>query len=200
MTTAEKIIRAKTDYDNVYEAGMKAENDRFWNSYQSRGYETGYLYAFSGTRWTDSVYNPKYTLKPSGNASYMFLYSRITDTKVTIDLSNTTSNILGMFANSTIKTIRKIIFGENNPIWNKQFENCSNLENITAEGVLAKSISLQWCTKLTHDSLMSIIGVLKDYSTDTSGTVYTITLGEENLAKLTEDEKEIITNKGWQYG
>ncbi|MBO5955586.1 MAG: hypothetical protein J6Q10_02165, partial [Clostridia bacterium] len=51
--------------------------------------------------------------------------------------------------------------------------------------------------KLSYDSLMSIINALKDYSTDTSGTTYTVTLGTTNLAKLTNEEKAIATQKGW---
>ena len=44
---------------------------------------------------------------------------------------------------------------------------------------------------------MSIINCLKDYSTDTSGTSHTVTLGTTNLAKLTDEQKAIATEKGW---
>ena len=74
---------------------------------------------------------------------------------------------------------------------------CSALEEINFEGTINNSISFQWCTKLTHDSLMSIINALKDYSEDTSGTTYTLTLATDNLAKLTDGEKAIAIGKGW---
>lgn len=52
------------------------------------------------------------------------------------------------------------------------------------------------CTNLTHDSLMSIINGLKDYSG--TGTTHTCTLGSTNLAKLTDEEIAIATEKkGW---
>ena len=47
-------------------------------------------------------------------------------------------------------------------------------------------------TALTHDSLMSIINNLA-----TVTTTQTLTLGSTNLAKLTDAEKAIATNKGW---
>jgi hypothetical protein len=42
---------------------------------------------------------------------------------------------------------------------------------------------------------MNVINILKDYSG--SGTTYTLTLGSTNLAKLTDAEKAIATEKGW---
>ena len=47
-------------------------------------------------------------------------------------------------------------------------------------------------TALTHDSLMSIINNLV-----TVTKTQTLTLGSTNLAKLTDTEKAIATNKGW---
>lgn len=56
---------------------------------------------------------------------------------------------------------------------------------------------------LTHDSLMSIINNLYDlnlsYDVANGGMLYTqqLLLGNTNLAKLTEEEIAIATNKGW---
>ena len=43
--------------------------------------------------------------------------------------------------------------------------------------------------------ILSILNCLKDYKD--SGTTYTVTLGATNLAKLTDAEKAIATQKGW---
>ena len=48
------------------------------------------------------------------------------------------------------------------------------------------------CNKLTHDSIMVIINGLQ-----TVTTTQTLTLGSTNLAKLTDEEKKIATDKGW---
>jgi hypothetical protein len=79
------------------------------------------------------------------------------------------------------------------------FMKCPQLEELTLDGAVIQSngLNLQWSTKLSHDSLMNIINALKDYSGDTSGTVWTCTLGNENLAKLTAEQEQIALNKGW---
>lgn len=92
-------------------------------------------------------------------------------------------------------TIEKIRIGETNTP--PSFSNTTNLVNLTFEGVIGKNINVSPCTKLSHDSLMNIIECLKDYSEDTSGTVYTLIMGSTNIAKLTDEEKEIIYGKGW---
>lgn len=64
-------------------------------------------------------------------------------------------------------------------------------------------LDLSSCVNLTHDSLLGIINGLYDlnltYDVANGGTLYTqqLVLGSTNLAKLTEDEIAIATNKGW---
>ena len=72
------------------------------------------------------------------------------------------------------------------------FSGCVNLENIVGGIKYGRSINFSECTKLTHDSLLSIITAL-----DPITTALTLTLGETNLAKLTDAEKKIATDKGW---
>lgn len=98
-----------------------------------------------------------------------------------------------------LRTIRGIYIREDGTSgYNSAFNNCSSLENITFYGVIGRNgLDLHWSTKLTHDSLMSIINALADYSEDASGTIWTVTFGTTNLAKLTNSEKAIATQKGW---
>lgn len=74
------------------------------------------------------------------------------------------------------------------------FNGCYALENIVVEGDILQDINFSYSSKLTHDSLMSIIGALTN---NTEGTTLTCTLGKENLAKITDSEKAIATEKGW---
>ena len=72
------------------------------------------------------------------------------------------------------------------------FDGCLSLETITGNPVFNVSLNLSGSPKLTHDSLMVVINGLQ-----TVTTTQTLTLGSENLAKLTEADKKIATDKGW---
>lgn len=181
------------------EQGKKAEWNAYWDGYQDYGNRGNWAQAFYNLGWDDSTYNPKHAIKggKNENCNAIFSYSRITDTKVPIDLS-LASSAVSLFSNCFyLKTIRLLKVSENLSI-SSWFYKCSELESITFEGVIGQNgLNLQYSPKLTHDSLMSVINVLKDNSgTDTWNT---ITLGAANLAKLTEAELEIMTNKQWDY-
>ena len=116
-----------------------------------------------------------------------------------IDTRNA-SNLDNTFYNATkVVTIDKIILkSDGSQTFSTPFSYLDSLENITFEGCIGQNgFKISNSTRLTHDSLMSIIGALKDYSENTDGTTYTVTLGTANLAKLTDAEKEIATSKGW---
>ena len=72
------------------------------------------------------------------------------------------------------------------------FYGCTELVNFIAPNNISTAVDFSSCTKLTHDSLMSIINNLATVTTTTK-----LTLGSTNLAKLTTSEKAIATNKGW---
>lgn len=137
--------------------------------------------------------------------SYMFSSSKFTRIGV-IDLSGSTQTLPGdaMFMSCTkLVTIDKIILktGTRGEFGTGCFNACSALENIVFEGVITQNgLNLQWSTKLSHDSLMSAINCLEDKSTDTSGKEWLVTLGDENLAKLTAAEQQIAYDKGWVLG
>lgn len=96
-----------------------------------------------------------------------------------------------------LHTIAKITVDENTR-FDRAFDDCSGLINLTMAGTIGQNgFNVQWSKQLTHDSLMSIINALKDYSgTDTWKS---ITLGADNIAKLTTEELKIMDNKQWEY-
>lgn len=126
----------------------------------------------------------------------VFHESAITGINV-LDIRKSTRNY-AMLWNSKVSRINKIIVDEKTPFDNYMFY-VWDLEICNFEGVIAKNgLDLKRCeNKINHDSLMSVINCLKDYSADTSGTTWKVTLGTTNLAKLTAEEKAIATNKGW---
>lgn len=108
------------------------------------------------------------------NANYMFSGCSQLVTVEGIDLTNNDSNYVGVFGS------------------------CYELQNITFYGYIKPSgLDLSPCTKLTHNSLMSAINALYDWASEGSTSPYTLTLGSTNLAKLTDAEKAIATQKGW---
>lgn len=232
MDIAEKTLQLKQDFDAVYEAGKKAEHDRFWDIFQNVE-RRRWVSAFEGKGWNDETFYPNHDIVPVGDAASLFRYCGITDLEarliecgVILDTSGAT-NLNGAFGESNVtalpalniskcttsittggifsgcyslKTIRKIITSEAT-VWNNlTFQLCRLLENLIIEGVIGAGVfNVQWSTNLTHESLMSIINALQDKTGDTSGTAWKLTLGPDNIAKLTADELLMIENKGWLY-
>ena len=69
---------------------------------------------------------------------------------------------------------------------------CNNLESIIVGDGWNMSMRLDVTTNLTVDSMVGIFNNLKDL---TGETAKTLTLGSTNLAKLTDEQKAIATNK-----
>lgn len=210
------------DATEAFEQGRKAEYDAFWDAYQNKGEATDYSGAF-GAMWTDDTFKPKYDMCPK-SASTMFNNTSIVDLKgclerqgVVLDTSNCT-NATQMFGNAKtkyvpmldlrkctsmasfssssckIESIEKLIVSETTPLGtNLQF--CKALTTIVIEGVIGVNVSFRDCSKLTVDSLKSILSALKDISG--TGTSLTCTLGTTNLNKLSTAEKAVATQKGW---
>ena len=124
-------------------------------------------------------------------------YGMTTTTLPVIDTSScgALTTIFASMAN--LVSIEKLILKSNGATtFSSIFQSTPNLEEIRIEGAIGNNgFSVSPCTKLSHDSLMSIIDHLKDYAG--SGSTYTLTLGTTNLGKLTADEKKIATDKGW---
>ena len=72
------------------------------------------------------------------------------------------------------------------------FYSCRSLTTITGNPNFKVSCDLSPCANLTHDSLMVVVNGLQ-----TVTTTKKLTLGSTNLAKLTDEEKKVATDKGW---
>lgn len=96
MTIAEQLARAKTDLDDVYEAGYnkgltdappsgdyqdgfeagkQAEYNAFWDAFQDYGNRTNYNYGFSGNGWTEENFRPKYDMNVTQAIGMFYLNS-----------------------------------------------------------------------------------------------------------------------------
>lgn len=226
MSIAEKLTTIAENEQKVYDAGQKSEYDRFWESYQENGNRTNYNGAFYGKGWSNETFKPKYDIKPtSANLSSIFRETSITgDLKtildnlgIVLDTSGATSFSYSFYNNSFEKLPPIDMSGCGNTAYvfalnpnlkeleikvsekttySGTFDRCPALEKLTVMGTIGQNgFNVSSSTKLTKDSLMGIMSAVKDYKNST--TTYTITLGNDNLAKLTDEEKAIATQKGW---
>lgn len=109
-------------------------------------------------------------------------------------VSNWNNTFRMCYALKSIKTLNFSAGGFNA----QTFQLCSALETLEIVGVIAhNNLVLSGSPLLTRESLLNILDVLADKTADTSGTVWKITLGSDNIAKLTEEELQIAYRKGW---
>ena len=83
-------------------------------------------------------------------------------------------------------------FGQNAKKTTRCFYNCTALTTITGNPNFKVSVDFSKSTNLTHDSIMVIINGLQ-----TVTTTQTLTLGSTNLGKISEEEQQVATGKGW---
>ena len=213
--------------DKYIEQGRQEEWSEFWDAYQVNGTLVNYNQAFFKNRWTKNNFKPKYSMYPvnaiemfresninvdlsslcselkialdfskSNSIDYLFYSSKFIRIPE-INLTSSTNNLLRTFGNMpNLVTIDKLILREDgSQKFSSTFDNSTVLENIVIEGTIGQNgFNVQWCP-LTHDSLISIINALQD-KTGVSGS-WTVTIGPNNIAKLTSDELKIAENKGW---
>lgn len=74
------------------------------------------------------------------------------------------------------------------------FYNCTALEDVQLGQDWNMSLRLNVSNNLTVDSMVAMFNSLKDL---TGETTKTLTLGSTNLAKLSDEQKEIATSKNW---
>lgn len=108
----------------------------------------------------------------------------------------------GMFHGSYVETIDKLIFYHYNPSFDAKWLP-EDLVNVTCEGVIVHGgLDMSCCRNITRESIMQFVNVLCDFSDDgfapyKNESDCTVTLGADNLAKLTADDIAAATNKGW---
>ena len=72
------------------------------------------------------------------------------------------------------------------------FTSCKSLQNVSFKGTINVDIAMNGCQKLTVASLLSLLNALA------TGANKTCKIGTTNIMKLTEEQRMIAINKGWQ--
>lgn len=206
MDIAEKTLRLKQDFDDVFEAGKKAEYDVLWDGIQDYGNRTDYTQGFKNWKGVEAI-TPKYPIRAI-NLSELFLqcqkikstpmiscanadgkfqtcycafYQCYSLTSVDFDIANSsTANSAWQntfLACRSLQSIKKIIVMENQ-VFNRTFQNCLALENITIEGTIGQNgFDIHWSKNLTAESIDSIVRAL---TTAKSGLTITLPVGAYN--------------------
>lgn len=123
------------------------------------------------------------------NMYAMFYFCQNLSTVPLFDTSNVT-NMSQMFSNCTnLTTVPELDVSKVTQL-NNIFFKCANLKSILMTNI-GESLSISASTKFERSDLLVILNNLKTV------TRKTLTMGATNLAKLTEEDKAIATNKGW---
>ena len=125
------------------------------------------------------------------NMNFMFQSCGSLTTVPQFDTSKVT-NMFSMFNGCQSLTTVPQFDTSNVTNMSNMFNYCSKLEAIHMININA-DIVISYSKKFTREALLEIIGNLK---AQTSGSK-TLTMGATNLAKLTEADKKIATDKGW---
>lgn len=140
---------------------------------------------------TNLITVPLFNTSNVTNMSDMFFNCYLLQTVPQFDTSKVT-DMGQMFINCRKLTVIPKFDILNVTRTSNMFNGCSSLEEIHMININT-DLDISASTKFTRDALLEIIGNLK---AQTSGTK-TLTMGSTNLAKLTDEDKAIATNKGW---
>lgn len=124
------------------------------------------------------------------------------DTSKVNDMSNAFANCdnletIGELDCSNVTNIRRVIQNSYNVTNLGGFKNLGqSYSSSMSAGYTYYNLDLSYSTKITHESLMNVINNLYDILSIGCPT-QNLTLGATNIAKLTEEEIKIATDKGW---
>ena len=147
------------------------------------------LNAFAGCSKLTNVTIPN-SVKSIGNYAFNSCPSL---TNVTIPNSVTS---IGAGAFNSCTNLKNVTIPNSvKSIGNSAFYNCSKLTDVTlGDGFNANTLDLSASTLYSRETILQWLNALADR---TGQTAYKLTIGAKNLAKLTEQDILIATNKNW---
>ena len=146
------------------------------------------MFEHCSSLWTNDV--PQFDTSKVTNMYNMFKNCTGLESIPQFDTSNVTL-MAGMFEGCTGLTTVPALNADKVTNMMSMFEGCTNLKSILMTNI-GTDLTIAYSTKFEREDLLVILNNLK---TVTSTKV--LTMGATNLAKLTEEDKAIATNKGW---
>lgn len=137
-----------------------------------------------------------------GTAAIVLFYgcSKLTVAPL-VKLSPTTNFNTAFYNCRSMHTIEGLPLGDEGTqtFATSMFGNCTSLENITiTSGKIGRSISFSACSKLTFESLKSIITHLKDYAGTDEEFTYTLTLHADAWARIEAEGATSPNGTSWR--
>ena len=181
-----------TGLKDFFNAGGKCAYSTFSNTADVMKYDdtenvTNYDYMFD---WCERLTTISINMKKCTSAEFAF-YKCTHLTNLDVSQIDNLRDVYYMFGEcEALKEVPALDFSHAGKPYGL-FENCRSLEKIHITGMKA-SFKISDSTKFTRESLVEI---LTNLGTVTSTS--TLTMGSTNLAKLTDEDKAIATNKGW---
>ena len=175
----------KVSFDQSYVTHIVKLNTSNITSFKNAFYSSAIKYICTETFDTSNATNMDYMFKDCQSLTSLDL-SSFNTSKVT--------NMDYMFDSCELLTNLDLSSFDMSKVTNATYmvSNCTNLTNLQAPRNINTPINFDYRTLLTHESLMSIINNLMPQT-----STKLLKLGTANLAKLTDEEKAIATNKGW---
>ena len=144
---------------------------------------------FGGTKKLSTI--PAFNMENATDITYMFFNCKI----VTVPELNTPSLEIADYAFqycSLLTSVGKMDFSNVTSAL-QMFQTDNELTTLGGFTGLKVNFDLSYCTVLTKESILNVINEAADVTTSPKN----LYLGATNLAKLTDEEKAIATNKGW---
>ena len=114
---------------------------------------------------------------------------------INVTIPNNVKSIGGYMFNGCTSLVSVTIPNSVRFIGGYMFNGCTNLTSVTlGDGFNCNGLDLSVSTKYSVDTLVAMLTALADR---TGQTAYTLTLGTTNLAKLSDDQRAIATDKNW---
>lgn len=184
-----------TDFSYMFHSSEFSElNFSNWNMNRAINIQ----YMFYTSKFTKIDFS-NCNIQNINNMMYMcYGASNLTELNLTnCDTSNVTNMNLAFYnCKSLVKILGILNMNQLSSFTNVFGANANNspklLQQVQIKNLNASGLNLSACENLSHDSLMYLINNLVE-----SATAKTVSLGTVNLAKLTDEEKAIATNKNW---
>lgn len=227
MSIAEKF---EVIADEVYEKGKSDFKDLFAKGFTNNGARTYYSYAFRTASFNaDNVIDFKGMCKPI-EATQMFYNMKSTHLPIGIDMSNidvSNQNVIDqLFAYSSkllelpdfnipatkriyntysycyaLHTIHGKVRVNADTTYTNPFKECNALQNIEIEGTIGQNgFNVQWSTKLTVKSLLSILTALSKDSSIASGKSITFATVHKDIIEGDSqclEQYNLAISAGW---